>query len=167
MGAASAIDEAALCRELVPRVRAWAFRRTRDLALAADIAQEVSVIVVESLRAGRIEDPSRIAAFALGAAKNVLVAQQRGERRRAALLDRFGPSLADVATIEEHKVDREKVVACFAKLAPRAQTVLLLTFHAERSAEEIASELGVAAGNVRVLRHRALAQLHACMGGTA
>lgn len=165
MAASRGIDEAALCRDLVPRVRAWAFRRTRDLALSADIAQDVSMIVVESLRAGRIEDPSRIASFALGTAKNVLVAQQRGERRRSALLERFGPTLAEVATIEEHGIDREKVDECFAKLAPRAQTVLLLTFYAERSADEIASELGVAAGNVRVARHRALAQLHACMGG--
>lgn len=165
MAASSDLDEAALCRDLVPRVRAWAFRRTRDLALAADIAQEVSMIVVESLREGRIEDPSRIASFALGTAKNVLVAQRRGERRRMALLDRFGPSLEDVATIEEHTVDREKVEECFAKLAPRAQTVLLLTFYADRSADDIATELGVAAGNVRVVRHRALAQLHACMGG--
>lgn len=165
MAGSDEVDEAALCRELVPRVRAWAFRRTRDLALAADIAQEVSVIVVESLRAGRVEDPSRIASFALGAAKNVLVAQKRGERRRTALLERFGPSFADVATIEEHAVDRERVEECFAKLAPRAQTILLLTFYADRSADEIATELGLASGNVRVSNHRALAQLHACMGG--
>jgi len=158
-------DEDTLCRELVPRVRAFALRRTRDAALAADVAQDVTMIVIEALREGRVEDPSRLAAFALGVARNVVVAAQRGERRRSALLEQFAPTLAEVATIEEHGVDRAKLEGCMNKLPPRARTILSLTFFADRSADEIARELASEAGAVRVARHRALAALRECMGG--
>ena len=122
------------------------------------------MIVVLGLRDGKIEDPSRLDAFVLGVAKNVISSIRRGERRRTTLLERFGPTFEHVTSIEEPRADRAKVENCFAKLTPRAQTVLLLTFYADRSADEIATELGASAGNVRVLRHRALAQLHACVG---
>jgi RNA polymerase sigma-70 factor, ECF subfamily len=45
--------------------------------------------------------------------------------------------------------------------------VVVLTFFADRSADEVAKELGLAAGNVRVIRHRALAKLRECMSGEA
>src|SRR6185436_2761559 len=92
-GRMSPHEEETLCRELVPRVRAFALRRTRDAALAADVAQEVTMIVIEALREGRVEDPSRLAAFALGVARNVVTSAQRGERRRSALLEQFAPTL--------------------------------------------------------------------------
>jgi RNA polymerase sigma-70 factor (ECF subfamily) len=37
------------------------------------------------------------------------------------------------------------------------------TFYAESTAATVASELGVSEGNVRVIRHRALAKLRACV----
>jgi RNA polymerase sigma-70 factor (ECF subfamily) len=160
-------EEEAFCRELVPRVRAFALRRTHDPVLAADVAQEVALIVLEALRNGRVEDPSRLSAFVLGVARNVLVSTRRSERRRGALLDQFAPTLADVDHIKEHGPDRQKVERCFEKLAPRAKTVVALTFFADCTAEEIARELGLAQGNVRVLRHRALSDLYRCMGGVA
>jgi RNA polymerase sigma-70 factor, ECF subfamily len=158
-------EEEALCRELVPRVRAFALRRTRDVALAADVAQEVAVIVLQALRDQRVQDPARLSAFVLGVARNVITATRRGDRRRSALLEQFGPALVDtVAAVEDHRLDWPKVEACFDQLAPRARAVLALTFFADRSADEIGRELGVAAGNVRVVRHRALTQLQNCVG---
>jgi DNA-directed RNA polymerase specialized sigma24 family protein len=40
-----------------------------------------------------------------------------------------------------------------------------MTFYDERPAEEIAAALETSAGNVRVLRHRALLALRACVEG--
>jgi RNA polymerase sigma-70 factor (ECF subfamily) len=45
--------------------------------------------------------------------------------------------------------------------------VVVLSFYAERDAEGIGLELGLSAGNVRVVRHRALSRLRACMGGAS
>lgn len=160
-------EETAFCRDLLPRVRAFAWRRTRNAALAEDVAQEVVVVVLEAARGGRVEHLSRLGSFVLGVANNTVIAWQRGERRRHALLEQFGPALAGVAHLEEQCVDRARVEECLGKLSRRAQAVLALSFYAERSADEIATELGVQPGNVRVMRHRALAQLHRCMGGAA
>jgi RNA polymerase sigma-70 factor (ECF subfamily) len=43
--------------------------------------------------------------------------------------------------------------------------VLVLTVHAERSALDVGRELALSSGNVRVIRHRALARLRACLEG--
>ncbi len=157
--------EAALCRRVLPRVRAWGLKHTRDEAAALDLGQQVVVVMLEALRADRVQQLDRLGAFVLGTCKHVLVASRRGERRRADLLERFGPAFGDVAELRETAIDQRRLASCFEKLAPRARTLLGLAFFAERSGDEIARELGVSAGNVRVLRHRALEQLHACMEG--
>jgi len=156
--------ETELCRRLLPRVRAWGLKHLRDETAALDLGQHVMIAVLEALRAGRVVEVDRLGAYVLGTCKHVLAAARRGERRRADLLDRFGSALGDVARQPE-PIDRARLAGCFDKLPPRARAVLALAFFAERSTDEIARELGVSAGNVRVLRHRALAQLHACMEG--
>jgi RNA polymerase sigma-70 factor (ECF subfamily) len=42
--------------------------------------------------------------------------------------------------------------------------VVLLSFYADKSADDAGRELALAPGNVRVIRHRALGKLRACMG---
>jgi RNA polymerase sigma-70 factor (ECF subfamily) len=54
---------------------------------------------------------------------------------------------------------------CLDRLSERPRAVLMMTFYAERDAAEIAEELTLSPGNVRVTRHRALAQLRLCMEG--
>jgi RNA polymerase sigma-70 factor (ECF subfamily) len=158
--------ETELCVRLLPRVRAWGLKHARDEAAALDVAQQVLVVVIEALRAGRVVEPERLSAFVFGTCKHVLVASQRGERRRTDLLARYGDVLAGISELREDAIDRRRLASCFDKLAARARTVLALSFFAERSSEEIADELGVSPGNVRVLRHRALEALHACMEGS-
>ena len=40
-----------------------------------------------------------------------------------------------------------------------------MTFFVERTTEEMVEDLAVSAANLRVIRHRALARLRACMEG--
>ena len=44
---------------------------------------------------------------------------------------------------------------------------MLATFLEDRDADEIGKALELSPGNVRVIRHRALARLQACVEGTA
>lgn len=155
--------EQELCRRLLPRVRAWGLKHLRSDAAARDLSQHVLLAVLEALRDGRVEQLERLGPFVLGVCKNTISAWNRGERRRAALLERFGPSFADAARINELAPDRKRLAACFERLAARPRTVLALTFFAEAKDDEIVRELGVSFENVRVLRHRALKQLHDCM----
>jgi RNA polymerase sigma-70 factor (ECF subfamily) len=162
-----AAAESQLCRRLLPRVHAWGMRHVGDEAAALDLGQQVLVVVLEALRDRRVVEIDRLGAFVFGVCKRSLLALRSGERRRAELLERFGLSSAAVDEIAQTALDRRRLTACFDRLAPRARTVLALSFFAERSADEIAGELGTSSGNVRVLRHRALEQLRGCMEGAS
>ena len=74
-------------------------------------------------------------------------------------------SLDLVPTMEIERVDVVPLTRCLARLEERSRLVVALSFQEGRSAEEVAARLGTTAGNVRVIRHRALAQLHDCMEG--
>jgi RNA polymerase sigma-70 factor (ECF subfamily) len=162
-----AVAENELCRRLLPRVHAWGMKHMRDEAAALDLGQQVLVAVLEALRAGRVVDIDRVGAFVFGVCKRTLLALRSGERRRADLLERFGFPSDGIDEIAQTAPDRRRLASCFDRLAPRARTVLALSFFAERSADEIAGELDTSSGNVRVLRHRALEQLRECMEGAS
>ncbi len=166
VGAAGAEDE--LCRRLGPRVRLYGRRHLRDAAAADDLVQEVLVLTLERLRAGRVREPDRLASFVLGACRLVVRNQRRGRRRREDLLGRFAPAFPRETTPDALPLDGARLRDCLARLADRERTVLVLTFYAEQPSGEIAARLGTTAENVRTLRHRAFARLRACVtGGTA
>jgi RNA polymerase sigma-70 factor, ECF subfamily len=156
--------EAEIVRRFAPRIRLFGLRRLRDRTAAQDLVQEVLVTTIEALRAGRIQQPDRLASFVLGACRMTVANHRRGEQRRARLLAQFAHELepAPVPPVGA-QVDRERLTECLGGLPDRDRTVLALTFYAERSAEEIARELGTSSGNVRVVRHRALARLQDCL----
>jgi RNA polymerase sigma-70 factor (ECF subfamily) len=158
--------ESALCGRLFSRIRAYGLLHTRDDAIAADLAQHVLVVVIESLRAGKVEHVDRLAAFVMGACRNTLLDWRKGERRRHAILERFGPSFAQLVEPAEI-VDRRRLEKCLAHLAARELSIVALTFFADLEGDEIARELGMSAGSVRIARHRAMTKLRECMTGAA
>jgi RNA polymerase sigma-70 factor (ECF subfamily) len=158
--------EAELCRRFGPRIRLFGLRHLRDAAAAADLVQEVLLTVVTRLRARSLRDPHRVASFVLGACRLAVSERRNGTARRDALLARYGDDLAPAAPEPEaSRVDVARLERCLAGLPPRERAVVQLTFYAERASEEIGRELELSPGNVRVVRHRALAHLRACMGG--
>ena len=60
-------------------------------------------------------------------------------------------------------MDLDRLARCLEGLPERDRSVIVLSFYAEAASEEIGSELGLKPGNVRVVRHRALARLRACL----
>lgn len=91
--------------------------------------------------------------------------QRRTEHRRTRLLAEFGHTLGAI-TLDpgtDMTLDDDRLAHCMGRLSPRERAVVALTFYAERSTEDIARELATSPGNVRVVRHRALARLHECM----
>jgi RNA polymerase sigma factor (sigma-70 family) len=165
-GGDDAQAEAMLCRRWLPRVRAYGrvHLRDADADAAADLAQEVLVIVIRALRERRVNEGERLAAYVSGVCRNVTRDWKKGERRRAALLDRFGPAWAQIAQ-PAPAVDRAQLARCLQSLSARGRAVVVLTYFGDKDGDEIARELGMSSGNVRVTRHRALEQLLECMGG--
>lgn len=166
--AAPGIDaaaEAELYRRLGPRVRLYGRRHLRDDEGAQDLMQQVMLSTIEKLRAGELREPGRIVSFVFGMCRMVTMDIRRGARRRDALLEKFGADLpiADIAIAP--RLDEARVAACLERLAERERSVLLLSFYEEESAEKVGDTLGLSAGNVRVIRHRAMERLRACVLG--
>jgi RNA polymerase sigma-70 factor, ECF subfamily len=115
------------------------------------------------LREGRVREPERLASFVLGMCRMVALDLRRGDARRQRLLEQYGLPVVHLPD-PSAELDLERLRTCIEKLPWRERTVAILSFYAERSGEEIANELAMTPGNVRVVRHRALGHLQDCMG---
>lgn len=156
------VDERELCVQYAPRIRAYGLRHLRDASAADDLVQHVLLAVVRALRDGRIEDTSRIGAYILGTARNAAKDLRRGELRQQRIADADAATAID--SLPSHAgVDRLRLEACLGELEPRDITIVLASFVEERDADEIGGALQLTAGNVRVIRHRALARLQTCI----
>ena len=162
--------QAELYRRLAPRLRLYGLRHLRDPAAADDLVQDVILMTFDALRDDRVREPDRLASFVLGTCRRVVADQRRGTANRQRLLDRFGPDLAPRpadASADLPAPDLAQLARCLERLSERERSVVVLSFYAERDSAAIGSELGLREGNVRVVRHRALARLRGCMESAA
>jgi RNA polymerase sigma-70 factor (ECF subfamily) len=158
-----AAAEAELCRRFAPRIRLYGLRHLRDPHAAADLVQQVLVTTLERLRAGGIREPERIASFVLGTCRMTVLEIKRGAARRQAILESWAVVEEAAEAAEPRPMDEARLARCLEALAERERTVIVFAFAGDKSAEETGAELGITPGNVRVIRHRALARLRACM----
>ncbi|MFL6662819.1 MAG: sigma-70 family RNA polymerase sigma factor [Rhizobacter sp.] len=159
--------EAALYRLLAPRIRRYGQRHLRDDHAAADLMQHVMALTLEQLRQGRVREPERIVSFVFGTCRMTLTDMRRRGRRREELLEQHAEllTIADVAVAP--RLDHERVADCLERLPERERSLLVLTFYEDKRADEVAGELGLSTGNVRVVRHRAIAKMRSCVDGGA
>jgi RNA polymerase sigma-70 factor, ECF subfamily len=156
--------EAELYRRLAPRVRLYGLRHLRDRQAAADLVQQVLLMTLERLRAGKLREPEKIASFVLGTCRMTVLEMRRGSWRRETLLETYGDREAVYEAPDPVALDPDRLAGCLEALAERERSVVVLTFFADKPGEAVAKELGLSAGNGRVIRHRALARLRECMG---
>lgn len=157
--------EAELCARFAPRVRFYGLRHLGSDAAAADLVQDVLSLTLAKLRSSELRDPSKVASFVLGAAR-IIARDSRRRERRTSHSEPDAPELpADAAAgSTESAFDRERLMGCVGGLGERERSVVLLTFFEDQNAQEIASALGLQAGNVRVVRSRAIQRLRDCLG---
>lgn len=158
--------ESELYRRLAPRVRLYGLRHLRDAAAADDLVQDALLMSFSALREGRVHEPERFLSFVLGCCRRIVADLRRGTERRQRLLERYGRELEPAAPSEPPPVDLDRLARCLGGLPERDRSVVVMSFYAEAGSERIGAELGLNPGNVRVVRHRALARLRACMDGT-
>jgi len=157
-------DEAELYRRFAPRVRLYGLKHLRDASAAQDLVQQVFVVTLERLRRGEIRNAEAIGSFILGTSRTIVADLRRVGQRRERLTDTFVDRTTSTAP-EEQTLDKVRVEHCLNALPPRDRTLLVLTFYAEKKAVDIASDLQMAPGAVRVARHRALMRLRDCLMG--
>ena len=165
---ASEAAESELYRRFAPRVRLYGLRHLRDEAAAWDLMQQVMLLTIEKLRRGDVRDPDQIASFVLGTSRTMAISVRRKEVRRERLREVFWHQ--DIVRSEDvppyrtyYDIYIERLEHCLTQLTDRERSVMYLTFYAESGAAAVAAEVGVSEGNVRVIRHRAVAKLRECV----
>lgn len=157
--------EAELFRRMAPRIRLYGLRHLRDEHAADDLTQQVLITTLETLRAGRLREPEKLASFVLGTCRMTVLDQRRGAQRKKRLLEQFGADL--LAPAPGPHLDHEQLARCVQKLKERERAVVIMTFYDEQTSADVSRFLGVSEAHVRVIRHRAIHQLRDCMGGAA
>jgi RNA polymerase sigma-70 factor, ECF subfamily len=165
LGQDTARAEATLYTRYQRRVYLYGLKHTGDPDAAWDLTQEVLSLVMSKVRQGELREPERLGSFLLGTCRLLVTSERRTRARRKKLLLRYGDPSEPAAPEPAERFDLERVAGCLGALNDREQTVLLLSYYAELDASAIGAELGISAGNVRVLRHRAFERLHACVQG--
>lgn len=155
--------EAELYRLLAPRARRYGLRHLRDAHAAADLMQQVMALTLEHLRSGELREPERVLSFVLGACRLTVADQRRGERRREDLLERYADFLPMADLHVAPRLDHQRVAGCLERLPERERAVLVMTFYDDQPSEAVARQLGLSAGNVRVIRHRGIDKLRRCV----
>lgn len=172
-GAQRTAAEAALCRRFAPRIRLYGLRHLRDEERARDLVQQVLCALLLALRAGKVAEPDKLDRYVLGICRHSAQRMRALDARAEPLPhDALSTVMTDasLAAAMDAPVERpafSALVRCFDALELRAKQIVHLSFQAERSADEIAAELALSAGNVRVLRHRAIAALRRCLDSHA
>ncbi len=151
-----------LCRRFAPRLRLYGLRHLRNEQAAADLAQQVLILMLETIRGGRLREPEKLASFLLGSCRMTILDIRRGERRREVLLGEYARTFTHVDPIEP--LETEQLQNCLQRLPERERSVVVMTFYEEQQSEAIATSLGLTSANARVIRHRALSRLRECMG---
>lgn len=159
-GEATRSAEAQLCQRFGSRIRLYGLRHLRDADLARDLVQSVLLAVLEAARAGRIQEPHLVDRFVLGVCRNTSLRMRQNAKRTSAVSEDDLVAM-NVTTFET--VELGGLIRCFSELEQRAQHVVRMSFQEDASAEDIAQSLSTSAGNVRVVRHRALAALRECL----
>ena len=107
-----AAAEAEICRRLGPRIRLYGLKHLRNEAAAADLMQDVLVMVLQKLREGTVREPERLASFVLGTARQMVVDGRRSGRRRGRILEAFPLDLMPPDEEAPEPLDTERLGSC-------------------------------------------------------
>jgi len=160
-------SESDLCRKYAGRIRGYGLRHLRDQAAAEDLVQHVLLILLQAVREGRTGDPARLDGYILVTCRNCVMDMRRSDSRQRRLAAQASGSLPAAHEPPWAAADTRRVEHCLRQLEEREQAIVLATFVQDRDADEIGATMQLSAGNVRVIRHRALARLQACVAGAA
>jgi RNA polymerase sigma-70 factor, ECF subfamily len=157
--------ERSICQRYSNRIRSYGLCHLRDADAAEDLVQQVLLIVLRALRADQVTDVDNLDKYVFGTCRNTVMDMRRGNARQRRIADAAATALPEGYELPWAVADRTHLDQCLERLEARARTVILATFVDERDADDVGRSMGLSAGNVRVIRHRALAQLHDCMEG--
>jgi len=121
--------ERAFVERYLPRLRALLLARTRNADLASDLLQDVMIEAICALRRGQLREPSKLTAFVMGIARNLLNSHFRAATRQPDSLD-LPDDLPDLSSAASKLEDEERESAAMhaiANLETIDRTILQMT----------------------------------------
>ncbi|HTN50610.1 MAG TPA: sigma-70 family RNA polymerase sigma factor [Burkholderiaceae bacterium] len=155
--------ETELYRRLAPRVRLYGLKHLRDRQAASDLAQQVLLLTLERLRAGKLRDAEQLVSFVFGTCRMMVLELRRTGARRERLLELYADDVPMADPAATPRLDQARLVDCLERLPERERSVLVMTFYDDQPAREVGVALGLSEGNVRVIRHRGIERLRDCV----
>jgi RNA polymerase sigma-70 factor (ECF subfamily) len=151
-------------------LRIVALRALGDPDVVDDVVQETLARTARALREGRVRERDRLAAFARGIARNVIVDVIRERSRRESLPDAGArhqdpapDALETLVTAEE----KRRLVAALSRLSSADRELLRLAFYEGLTSAEIGEQLGLRHDLVRKRKSRAVERLRRAFLGSA
>lgn len=161
-GDRSAEDE--LVRWFHPRIFAALVCRTGDRESSRDIAHDVLIATLHTLREGTLQEPEKLAQFVHGVARNLANGHIRTQAARRPREAALGPELADRIAAplsraqEEGDALEQSVHLALSDLEPRDRDILLMSIQG-RKPRDIARSLELSSEAVRQRKCRAMQRL--------
>lgn len=146
------------------RIRLFACRRLRDPSLAEDVAQETLRRVLDAVGSDRVANLDALPAFVFQTARHICMQRARSERREQTALERVAREQDAAAGIDVLKQliseeERAEVRRALDGLEEQDRRLLRLLYFDQAQPDDVARQLGIGGGALRVRKHRALARL--------
>ncbi len=167
--AGECLAEEELVRRYHPRILAALIGQTRDREASRDLAQDVLIVTLRAVRAGKVNEPEKLGLYILGIVR-ILVKnhirrridqQSREDELPAELIDRIAGPLGQ-ARMEEAERERS-VREALDELPQSDREIVLLTLDG-RKPREIAAALRLAPDVVRQRKSRAIQKIALSLG---
>jgi RNA polymerase sigma-70 factor (ECF subfamily) len=165
IGVSVGLSEDDLALRFTERLRLFAARRLNDISGAEDVTQETLRIVVEAIRANRVENRDSLPGFVFQTARNICLHWIRSTAREKSAFARLEREPTDQSPRSDPLVglvsaERAEIVkAALDHLSAEDKRLLTMIYYGDLTSDEIALTLGVTTAAVRVRKHRALQRL--------
>ena len=155
----------ALFERFYPDVHAYALARLGDVTSAEDVAQDVFVAAVTSIRSLRDRREPAVQAWFLHVCRNKVIDHiRRAARYRANSVNPEHSFAPDPSTIAEINLESDRVRAAMVRLTDEQQDILVRRFVLDQSIEDVALVTRRSLGAVKSMQHRALESLRRALG---
>ncbi len=156
-------DEAALeslYQVYYPKIYNYAFMQMGDIQAAEDLASDVMLKMLESLKSYRFKGLP-FGAWVFRIARNRLIDLHRRRRRRGEvdLSETLSSSLASPHTLAERALERGQLQVALKHLTDEQRQVIVLKFIQGFDNRSVSRIMGRSEGAIKSLQHRAMASL--------